>query len=117
MKQDKKKGGSKTSAKSKQKKAAKRVEVKSGNGQAVQKKLTYRKSTDKVGDILVNQAGVKYKITGERYVTPKGFNDGITKIRMLEITPEKKTGIKPFETTDVTLTYYRQKKILGRVKK
>lgn len=81
------------------------------------KKVVYRKSTDKVGDVLVNQAGFKYEITGERYAPPTGYNDGKLKIRILKITPEKKTGIKPFETNDMTLTYYRQKKVLRRVKR
>ena len=35
-------------------------------------KVIYRQSTDKVGDVLVNQAGVKYKIAGERFVPPTG---------------------------------------------
>ena len=81
------------------------------------KKVVYRKSTDKVGDVLVNQAGVKYKITGERYAAPIGYDDGKLKIRVLKIAPEKKTGLKPFETNDATLKYYRDKKVLTRIKK
>lgn len=103
-----------------QKKAFKRADAKSPKktgGNKAKKKAVYRKSTDKVGDILVNQAGVKYKITGERYAPPSGYDDGKLKIRMLEITPEKKTGIKPFETNDVTLKYYRDKRFLTRVKR
>lgn len=74
----------------------------------------YRKTTDKVGDVLVNQAGVKFKITGEKLSAPKGFDDGKTKIRMLEVTPEKKTGAKPFKILDQELKTYRDKKILVR---
>lgn len=74
----------------------------------------YRKTTDKVGDVLVNQAGVKFKITGEKLSAPKGFDDGKLKIRMLEVTPEKKTGAKPFKILDQELKTYRDKKILVR---
>lgn len=78
------------------------------------KKSAYTTTTDKVGDILVNQAGVKFKITGERMTKPSGYDDGKLKIRMLELTPDKKTGIKPFETLDLTLKHYRESKILKR---
>lgn len=79
------------------------------------KKPIYKKTTDKVGDVLVNGAGVKYKITNEKLEFLNGYNDGKQKIRILEITPEKRTGLQPFETSDTNIKYYRDKKILRRI--
>lgn len=78
-------------------------------------KVIYRETTDKVGDVLVNGAGVKFKITSEKRVKTTGYDDGKLKIRVLEITPDKSTGIKKFETLDLNIKEYRDKKILRRV--
>ena len=82
----------------------------------VKKKEVYKKTTDKVGDILINQAGVKYKITGEKFAAATGYDDGKLKLRFLQITPDKKTGISAFEILDTNVKIYRDTKILKRVK-
>lgn len=69
-------------------------------------------TTDKVGDVLVNQAGVKYKIVGEKYVEPSGYRDGKTKVRHLIVKPD---GKEAFEINDHTLKFYRDQKTLKRV--
>lgn len=79
-----------------------------------ERKVIYRQSTDKVGDVLVNGAGVKYKIIGQRFHAPTGYDDGKLKVRILKIEPEKNTGLKPFEMNDVELKAIREKKIWTR---
>lgn len=74
----------------------------------------YKTTTDKVGDILVNQAGVKYKIVGQRYHAPTGYDDGQLKVRILKIEPEKRTGLRPFEMNDREVKNARDKKIWTR---
>ena len=74
----------------------------------------YKTTTDKVGDILINQAGVKFEIIGQRFHAPTGYDDGELKIRVLKIKPEEKTGIKPYEMSDSQLKYWREKKVLVR---
>lgn len=68
-------------------------------------------TTDKVGDVLVNQAGIEYKIVGERYVEPWG--DGV-KIRRLTVKPEARTGERPFEVSDHEFQTYRKNGVLKR---
>lgn len=68
-------------------------------------------TTDKVGDVLVNQAGIEYKIIGERYVEPWG--DGV-KIRRLTVKPETRTGERPFEVSDHEFQTYRKNGVLKR---
>ncbi len=77
----------------------------------------YKTTTDKVGDVLVNQAGVKYKIVGQRYHAPNGYDDGKLKVRILKIEPEKRTGLKPYEISDREVKYARDRKIWVRQKK
>ena len=77
-------------------------------------KVVYRRSTDRVGDVLANSAGVKYKIIGQRFQAPTGYDDGKLKIRILELEPEKRTGLKPFELNDQELKAMRKNKILTR---
>ena len=74
----------------------------------------YKTTTDRVGDILINQAGVKFEIIDQRYHAPTGYNDGKLKIRVLKIKPEEETRIKPFEMPDVELKSWREKKVLVR---
>lgn len=74
----------------------------------------YKETTDKVGDILINQAGVKFEIINQRFHAPTGYDDGKLKIRVLKIKPEEKTGIKPFEMSDAELKSWREKKVLVR---
>ena len=79
-------------------------------------KIIYKQSTDKVGDTLTNQAGVKYKITGERFAAPMGRNDEGVQVRILTITPDKRSGLPPFEVSDGSLEYDRKLGILSRLK-
>lgn len=76
-------------------------------------KVVYKETTDRVGDILVNGAGVKFKITGERRVKPTGYDDGKLKIRVLTV----EQGKQKMEFLDTDLKYYRDKKILKRMQK
>ena len=68
-------------------------------------------TTDKVGDVLVNQAGIEYKIVGERYVEPWG--DGV-KVRRLKVKPDPRTGIKPYEISDREFAWCRKNGVLKR---
>lgn len=68
-------------------------------------------TTDKVGDVLVNQAGIEYKIIGERYVEPWG--DGV-KVRRLKVKPDPRTGIKPYEISDREFAWCRKNGVLKR---
>ena len=65
---------------------------------------------------MINPAGVKYKITKERYAPPTGYDDGKLKIRVLTIQPDKKTGLPAFETLDTNIKNYRDVKVLTRLK-
>ena len=76
-------------------------------------KVIYRETTDKVGDILVNGAGVKFKITGERRAKPTGYDDGVLKVRVLTLS----RGKQKMEFVDTTLKHYRDNKLLTRVSK
>lgn len=80
-------------------------------------KVIYKQSTDQVGDTLINQAGVKYKITGERYTSPRGRNDEGVQVRILTLTPDRKTGLSPFEVSDGSLEKDRKIGILARLTK
>ena len=68
-------------------------------------------TTDKLGDVLVNQAGIEYKIIGERYVEPWG--DGV-KVRRLKVKPDPRTGIKPYEISDREFAWCRKNGVLKR---
>ena len=68
-------------------------------------------TTDKVGDVLVNQAGIEYKIIGERYVEPWG--DGV-KVRRLKVKPDPRTGIKPYEISNREFAWCRKNGVLKR---
>ena len=90
------------------------------NGKHIQKvykneegKVIYRETTDRVGDVLVNGAGVKFKITGERRAKPTGYDDGKLKVRVLTISQ----GKHKMEFVDTTLKHYRYNKVLRRVSK
>ena len=72
------------------------------------------RTTDKVGDVLVNQAGVKYTITGEKYVPLKGYDDGVTKTRKLTV---KADGVGSFDIGEHEFKYYRDRGILKRMPK
>ena len=76
-------------------------------------KVIYRETTDKVGDILVNGAGVKFKIMSERREKPKGYDDGKLKVRVLTVSQ----GKQKMEILDTDLKYYRDKKVLTREQK
>lgn len=78
-------------------------------------KVIYKQSSDQVGDTLRNQAGVKYKITGERFAEPYGRNDERVQVRILTITPEGRTGLPPFEISDSSLAADRKMGILSRL--
>ncbi len=69
-------------------------------------------TTDKVGDVLVNQSGVKYTIIGEKYGPAKGYDDGKTKVRRLVVRAD---GGKTFEIGDHAFKHYRDSKVLKRV--
>ena len=69
-------------------------------------------TTDKVGDVLVNQSGVKYTIIGEKYGAAKGYDDGKTKVRRLVV---KADGGGTFEIGDHAFKHYRDSKVLKRV--
>lgn len=75
-------------------------------------RVIYRETTDKVGDVLVNGAGVKFNITGERREKPTGYDDGKLKVRVLTLSQ----GKQKMEFTDTALKHYRDIKILTRVK-
>lgn len=69
-------------------------------------------TTDKVGDVLVNQSGVKYTIIGEKYGPAKGYDDGKTKVRRLVVRAD---GGGTFEIGDHAFKHYRDSKVLKRV--
>ena len=75
--------------------------------------VVYRQSTDKIGDTLINQAGVKYKITGERFVRPTG-DPGEVLVRVLKLEPAGHKDTQSFEVNDQMLKYYREKQIMKR---
>lgn len=75
--------------------------------------VVYRQSTDKVGDTLINQAGVKYKITGERFAPPTG-NPGEVLVCVLKLDPVGHKDTPAFEVNDQMLKYYREKQIMKR---
>lgn len=75
--------------------------------------VVYRQSTDKVGDTLINQAGVKYKITGERFAPPMGA-PGEVLVRVLKLEPAGHKDTQSFEVNDQMLKYYREKQIMKR---
>lgn len=77
-------------------------------------KVVYKQSTDKVGDVLINQAGVKYTITGEKFHTPSGYDDGKLKVRILQV---KTSEGQSFEIGDNNMQYFREKKVLTRTNK
>ena len=77
-------------------------------------KVVYKQSTDKVGDVLINQAGVKYTITGEKFHTPSGYDDGKLKVRILQV---KTSEGQSFEIGDNDMQYFREKKVLTRTNK
>ena len=74
--------------------------------------LSIKPTTDKVGDVLVNQSGVRYTIIGERFVEPSGYQDGKTKARHLIV---KANGVGTFEVNDHEFKWYRDHKILQRL--
>ena len=80
-------------------------------------KVIYRQSTDKVGDVLVNQAGVKYKIAGERFVPPTGA-PGDVLVRVLKLKPQggnkSDFSVTSIEMNDQTVKYCRDNKIFRR---
>ena len=80
-------------------------------------KVIYKQSTDKVGDVLVNQGGVRMKITSERFAPPCGYDDGKLKTRILTLTPDKKSGVPEFELNDTMVEHYRKNGVLTRQKK
>lgn len=69
-------------------------------------------TTDKVGDVLINQSGVKYTIIGEKYGPAKGYDDGKTKVRRLVVRTD---GGGTFEIGDHAFKHYRDSKVLKRV--
>lgn len=78
--------------------------------------VVYRQSSDKIGDTLINQAGVKYKITGERFAPPTG-DPGEVLVRVLKLEPAGHKDTPAFEVNDQMLKYYREKQIRKRRKK
>ena len=76
-------------------------------------KVIYRETTDKVGDILINGAGLKFKITSERRAKPKGYDDGKLKVRVLTVSQ----GKEKIEMLDTDLKHYRDAKVLRRIQK
>ena len=80
-------------------------------------KVIYRQSTDKVGDVLVNQAGVKYKIAGERFVPPTGA-PGDVLIRVLKLKPQggykADFAVPSIEMNDQVVKQCRDSKIFRR---
>lgn len=81
-----------------------------------QGQVIYRQSTDKIGDVLVNPAGVKYKIIGESFHAPTGYDDGKLKVRILTLKPTIKNG-KSFEMGDSTVAHARKNGIFKRLRK
>ena len=80
-----------------------------------QGKVVYKQSTDKIGDILVNPAGVKYKIIGESFHTPTGYDDGKLKVRVLMLKPMTKNGMN-FEMGDSSVANARKNGIFKRLR-
>lgn len=78
-------------------------------------KIVYKQSTDKVGDILVNPAGVKYKIISERFHAPTGYDDGQLKVRVLKLKPMTKNGTS-FEMGDGSVAHARKNGIFKRLR-
>lgn len=77
-------------------------------------KIVYKQSTDKVGDKLVNQAGVEYTIAGERFHAPTGYDDGRLKVRVLQL--KAKNG-QIFELPDGEIENARKRGIFKRLSK
>lgn len=115
-------GSKRTTSKSSSKPSVSRLSASSTKATKPQKvyrneqgKVVYRQTTDKIGDILVNPAGVKYKITGESFHAPTGYDDGKLKVRILTLTPLNQ-NIPPFEMLDQSVKDARDKKIFSRMR-
>ena len=77
----------------------------------------YKGTTDKVGDVVRNRAGVDYRITNQRYKKPSGYDDGKLKVRILKLSPISRKDLPTIELIDTELKNARKADLLIRIPK